>query len=155
MALSMIRSGELVRTHHGSHRLVTAATWRRQRSRTPFTVVALKSDCADEWKIAACLREVVVRDDAWVLLPSEEEWTRYGGTFYAATGEEAVQAALADWADSDDDEDGDGSCRSCSDVRDADGYDGECGNCADRRYAHEEGEHEGAPRDDCAACQGS
>lgn len=37
-------------------------------------------------------------------------------------------------------------------LSDGEGYDGECGNCADRRYLHDEGEHQGAPRDDCRAC---
>jgi hypothetical protein len=47
-------------------------------------------------------------------------------------------------------------CRNtkCRDEVDGDGWDGECGNCADRRYSHEEGEHQDAPREDCAACNG-
>jgi hypothetical protein len=104
LILSMLRSGTLVRTHYGSHYVTTAALMREWKSRTPYTVVALKADCADEWIIVACLENVVVRDDQWTQLPTEEDWSRYCDTFRAASPDEAVQAALTAWTDEDEDE---------------------------------------------------
>jgi hypothetical protein len=106
---SMIRSGALVRTGWGSHHIVSHAQLRRWRGETTgetrFTVVALKHDEVDEWIIVACLRDVVMRDDQWTPLPTEENWSRYCGTFEAADGEEAVEEALAAWRAEEDDED--------------------------------------------------
>ncbi|WP_329020808.1 hypothetical protein [Streptomyces sp. NBC_01601] len=103
LILSMVRSGELVRTKSGSHYVTTAAQALR-RVQTYFTVVALRSDPApDEWIIVACLQDVAVHDDQWTLLPTEEDWSRYGDTFLAVSAEQAVEAALSAWTDDDED----------------------------------------------------
>jgi hypothetical protein len=98
---SMLRSDRLVRTHYGSHYITTAALMSEWKSKTPYTVVALKADGADEWTIVACLENVVVYDHQWTPLPTEEDWTRYCDTFRAASPGEAVQAALTAWTDED------------------------------------------------------
>ncbi|MER6121413.1 hypothetical protein ABT173_01690 [Streptomyces sp. NPDC001795] len=98
LILSMLRSGDLVRTEYGSHYVTTAAQMLRWKSQTPFTVVALRSDsCPDVWIIVACLRGVVFHDDQWTMLPTEEDWSRYCGTFRGVNGEAAVEAALSAW----------------------------------------------------------
>jgi hypothetical protein len=103
LILSMLRSGDLVRTRYGSHHVATAAQMLRWKSQTPFTVVALRSDsCPDVWITVACLRGVVFHNDQWTMLPTEEDWSRYCDTFYAADGEQAVEAALSAWAKDED-----------------------------------------------------
>ncbi|MGW1976724.1 hypothetical protein [Streptomyces sp. NPDC001889] len=107
LVLSMIRSGALVRSGYGSHYVTTPAILQELKNRTPYTVVAFKTEGGDEWMVAACLRNVVVTDAQWALLPEEDNWSRYCDTFYAPGPDEAVEAALAHWTrDDEDDEKG-------------------------------------------------